>query len=263
MRAFLIALIVLLQGLLGYFYFKDYNRCCASNENVTEITEKSAIEIASGPLMFDWSVFEPRTTELWASYKDSLLTAVGAENKLEITAWRCEGESPESLGNQRVAAIRALFNELPDDRVIITSVTKPCNELNKNNPFSAAEFSVSSASENIKETETKTLIYFGSNSVEKLNSSEVEAYLNEVASKAISSGSRIELVGHTDNIGSDASNLTIGMKRAETIKKYLVSKGVSADKISTDSKGESQPVADNSTEEGRAKNRRTELTIIK
>jgi outer membrane protein OmpA-like peptidoglycan-associated protein len=263
MRAFLIAMIILLQGLLGYFYLKDYTRCCSSKGSVSEITENIATGAASGPLVFDWSAYEPKTTDFWAAYKDSLMSAVGAENKLEITAWRCEGETPEALGIQRVAAVRALFNELPDDRVIITSAIKPCNELSKNNPFIAAEFSVSSASENIKETQTKTLIYFGANSVEKLNSKEVESYLNDVAAKVISSGDRIELVGHTDNIGSDAANVAIGMKRAETIKKYLVSKGVSTDKISTDSKGESQPVADNSTEKGRAKNRRSELTIIK
>jgi outer membrane protein OmpA-like peptidoglycan-associated protein len=263
MRAFLIAMIILLQGLLGYFYFKDYARCCASKEDITEITDNVDAGKVSGPLLFDWSAYDPKTTDLWARYKDSLISAVGAENKLEITAWKCEGETPEALGMQRVAAVRALFSELPDERIIITSVTKPCNELSKNNPFIAAEFSVSSASENIKETETKTLIYFGSNSVEKLNSKDVEVYLNDVAAKAISSGDKIGLVGHTDNIGSEAANVAIGLKRAETIKKYLVSKGVPADKISTDSKGETQPVADNSTEEGRAKNRRTELTIIK
>ena len=68
--------------------------------------------------------------------------------------------------------------------------------------------------------------------------------------------------GHTDSIGTDAYNQKLGNRRAEAVKAYLISQGVAANRIYTDSKGESQPVADNRTREGRAKNRRVEVEVI-
>lgn len=69
-------------------------------------------------------------------------------------------------------------------------------------------------------------------------------------------------VGHTDSVGTDAYNLKLGQRRAEAVKAYLVSQGVPANRIYTDSKGEKQPVADNRTREGRAKNRRVEVEVV-
>lgn len=68
-------------------------------------------------------------------------------------------------------------------------------------------------------------------------------------------------VGHTDSIGTDEYNQRLSVKRADAVKAYLVSKGIPAEQIKTDGKGESQPVADNKTKEGRAKNRRVEVTV--
>ncbi|MBK8827801.1 MAG: OmpA family protein [Saprospiraceae bacterium] len=97
----------------------------------------------------------------------------------------------------------------------------------------------------------------------KLNNAEVESYLNDVAERVNKSGESISLTGHTDDVGSDVSNLSLGRKRAEIVKSYLLGQGVNASKIQIDSKGESVPVAENTSEDGRAKNRRTELKIIK
>ncbi len=69
-------------------------------------------------------------------------------------------------------------------------------------------------------------------------------------------------VGHTDSIGSDAYNDRLSLRRAEAVKAYLVSKGIPADKVRTEGRGKREPVADNATPEGRAKNRRVEVTII-
>jgi OOP family OmpA-OmpF porin len=69
----------------------------------------------------------------------------------------------------------------------------------------------------------------------------------------------ITATGHTDGIGTDAYNDKLGLRRAQAVKDYMVSKGIPADKIQVDSKGKRQPVADNKTKEGRAKNRRVEI----
>ena len=68
--------------------------------------------------------------------------------------------------------------------------------------------------------------------------------------------------GHTDSIGSDAYNQKLSVRRAEAVKAYLVSKGIDSKKIFTEGKGEKQPVADNKTKEGRAKNRRVVIEVV-
>ena len=69
-------------------------------------------------------------------------------------------------------------------------------------------------------------------------------------------------VGHTDSIGSDAYNQRLSVRRAEAVKAYLVTKGIERNRVYTEGKGEKQPVADNRTKEGRAKNRRVEIEVV-
>jgi len=69
-------------------------------------------------------------------------------------------------------------------------------------------------------------------------------------------------VGHTDAVGSDAYNQKLSVRRSEAVKAYLVSKGIEKNRVYTEGKGEKQPVADNKTAEGRAKNRRVEIEVV-
>jgi OOP family OmpA-OmpF porin len=69
-------------------------------------------------------------------------------------------------------------------------------------------------------------------------------------------------VGNTDSVGSDAYNQALGQRRAQSVKAYLISKGVDGGRIYTESKGKSNPVATNATAEGRAKNRRTDIEVV-
>ncbi len=69
-------------------------------------------------------------------------------------------------------------------------------------------------------------------------------------------------VGHTDSVGSDAYNQKLSVRRSESVKAYLVSSGIEKNRVYTEGKGEKQPVADNKTAEGRAKNRRVEIEVV-
>ncbi|MEN9619424.1 MAG: hypothetical protein RL406_1661 [Pseudomonadota bacterium] len=90
-----------------------------------------------------------------------------------------------------------------------------------------------------------------------------KAKLDDLVSKV--KGINLEViiaVGHTDSIGTDAYNQKLSVRRAESVKAYLISKGIEKNRIYTEGKGEKQPVADNKTKEGRAKNRRVEIEVV-
>ena len=92
---------------------------------------------------------------------------------------------------------------------------------------------------------------------------EGRAKLDDLVSKI--QGINLEViiaVGHTDSVGSEAYNQRLSVRRAEAVKAYLVSKGIERNRIYTEGKGEKQPVADNRTAEGRAKNRRVEVEVV-
>ena len=92
---------------------------------------------------------------------------------------------------------------------------------------------------------------------------EGKAKLDDLVSKV--KGINLEViiaVGHTDSVGSDAYNQKLSVRRSEAVKAYLVSKGVEKNRVYTEGKGEKQPVADNKTSEGRAKNRRVEIEVV-
>ena len=85
--------------------------------------------------------------------------------------------------------------------------------------------------------------------------SECKAYLEKEP------GTMLVIIGHTDATGTATYNQALGMRRAEGVKSYFVGQGIPAEMIETSSMGESVPVAENATPQGRAKNRRTEIFI--
>lgn len=93
---------------------------------------------------------------------------------------------------------------------------------------------------------------------------EGRAKLDDVAAKLKQPGVQIDsmtITGHTDSVGNPKSNQTLSERRAEAVKTYLVSQGVDGSKIKTVGRGQTQPVSDNKTTQGRAKNRRVELEV--
>jgi OOP family OmpA-OmpF porin len=81
------------------------------------------------------------------------------------------------------------------------------------------------------------------------------AFMNENKDKKAS------LSGHTDSIGTDAYNQRLSERRVNSVRDYVVKKGVDSTRVSGQGFGESKPIADNKTKEGRAKNRRTEIKV--
>ncbi len=73
---------------------------------------------------------------------------------------------------------------------------------------------------------------------------------------------KIEVGGHTDDVGADDANMKLSQQRAESVKTYLVGKGILADRIQSKGYGKTKPIASNATPEGKQKNRRTEFTVL-
>ncbi len=80
---------------------------------------------------------------------------------------------------------------------------------------------------------------------------------------ALDSKIKIEVHGHTDNVGKEETNMVLSQKRADAVRDVLIRRGIEESRIKAIGFGLSKPVADNSTAEGRAKNRRTEFIIVK
>ncbi|MEK9721040.1 MAG: OmpA family protein, partial [Quisquiliibacterium sp.] len=102
------------------------------------------------------------------------------------------------------------------------------------------------------------LFDFDKSSLKPAGKEALDALMSSAGGKAVELAI---VVGHTDSVGTDAYNMALSLRRADSVKAYLVSKGVAADRIRTAGRGESQPVASNETEEGRAKNRRVTVRV--
>jgi OOP family OmpA-OmpF porin len=101
----------------------------------------------------------------------------------------------------------------------------------------------------------------------ELNSSDLTASSSESLDKVVGKMNeypdlRIEIQAHTDSMGEAAYNQSLSEKRAKSVRDYLVGKGIASSRMEVKGYGESEPIADNGTREGRAKNRRVELEVI-
>ena len=92
-----------------------------------------------------------------------------------------------------------------------------------------------------------------------------KAVLDELATILKDSTDKLEIGGHTDNAGKPAGNLSLSQRRAETVKKYFVSKGLDANRFMTKGYGQTKPIAgtvDKQTDEEKARNRRIEFQVL-
>lgn len=113
--------------------------------------------------------------------------------------------------------------------------------------------------EEILKTAFENLEFFTGNAIIK---EESKPSLTELANVLLKKPEwKLQIAGHTDNVGAAQSNLILSKKRAEAVRDFMVEKGIDASRLSVLYFGETQPIASNDTDEGRQKNRRVEMTI--
>ena len=261
-------IILLLTSLiwLGFWWWWYTCKICTTcGCNKTELMTSTPVLKESGIILFNLNDSSAMPQPGWPAYRDSLLSSLSPLQVLEIEGHYLADEpntsSFENMGIARANSIKKLFPDSLQKRIAPTSLQVP-KRSTMSTPFVANNITVKTISDKVEQSGDKTIIYFKYNSDERLHDEEIEKYLSALAIQHKDLQSIFNITGHTDNTGIAKANSKLGLMRAEAIKKYLVSKGIPADRITTKSMGDSAPISDNNTVEGRQKNRRTEIEII-
>jgi OOP family OmpA-OmpF porin len=251
-KAFLVILLFLFWSLgSGWYYVSEVKKVYQTSESLVEVKPAILFGINNG---------DPILTKSYLEFKKELLSRIGNFNKLKITGLYSADEinstSFENLGIARAIAIQNMLQELGQERVTIAA--EQIDVLSNALTVDGVSFHVFVCNEIYEETEFGAVIYDVDSLDGGLNIS-LDNYLKFLSKEE--NNRRIDLTGHTDDIGDEGENYRLALKSANIIREALIAKGVLPENINTNSKGQSEPVADNSTEEGRSQNRRIELVI--
>lgn len=239
------------------------------------------------PVDFKWSDPTAYVSDQakFDEYKKGILANMTADNILEITGTYFEGESApegfENMGLARAEQLKQLFlKDIPEDRIKLRARAFEEREGVRTQYFEAGLFKWEEPKKRVEADagvdadavdeedkveilDDRIIIRFPYNSTERIEDPTIEEYLKKLASQIIQTGETVTLTGHTDNKGTPEYNQELGMARARATRQTLIDDGVDPSQIAIDSKGQTQPVASNATDEGRQENRRVELRLIK
>lgn len=249
--AFLLFLLFLLLVWLAWGWYKDTVVCC----------EEPVAAVQYGPLIFDCETDGVITNDLWPDKKQEIL-AGQTEGKKLLLAGPYFGSEDPGMGITRAEKVKALFTELNPDDIVVDSRSGGDCEASKTNMLHELRYKWVTRNEDVIETLDAVAILYRYDSDQEIMTPAVEAYSAKLAERLKAGGGRVILTGHTDADGDAAYNLELGMKRAGEYKQHLVGLGVDESRIEVRSKGETEPVASNETEEGKQRNRRVTVQIV-
>ena len=246
----------------NFWHSYQVRHCCGDDATLAAGAQSSGVPL------FKWNMNKPVEDANFASWKKALLAKGGQGDTLVITGHYRSGEADgQKLALARAAAIRdMLAPEFPASRVRLAAAMINDGLLENGDPKESAAFSWSKMvlkkeDSAIIESDKDVILLFPFNSTEKEHDPKVDAYLKEMCEKHQSDATTFVVTGHTDDVGEAPSNISFGLKRAQSVAKILKDNGIASSRIQTGSKGEAEPVADNSTEDGRHQNRRVVITV--
>lgn len=216
---------------------------------------------------------EPLVGDGFAAFIEDLSSELREGRILVVTGLYHEGEPASegypNLGFARAAKLAALLqNKIPSEQIELKARLMPTAEAKADVAYIPGYLLEWRGSEEgfenlIEELEDRIIIRFPFGSAEKEYDPEVDSYLMELSEKIKESGDRVLITGHADNTGTSQFNMELSESRAQGIRDWLLARGVAADQLLTDAKGDTQPVASNETERGRFNNRRVEVRWLK
>lgn len=244
-------------------YWHCYKCKCCAGTPIVETDIKT-----SGVPLFKWNADQPLPDKNFPDWKKALLAKGGQGDTLLITGlYRAKEANGAKLGLARAMALRGMMMpELPDSRIHMAAGLTEDSLSETSGAMTSAAFSwlkmvLKKEEGAIIESDNAVTFLFPFNSTEKDKDPAVDAYLTKLVDKHKGTSVTFSVVGHTDNVGEDPENVALGLGRAKAIAKFLSDHGIATNRIQTSSKGESEPMADNNSEDGRHQNRRVVLTV--
>lgn len=245
-----------------YYTCKIKERCYNGSSPGT--TEESLVQSVY-PLLFEWESDKPLTGTGFIAWRDSLTALATTGNILQLVGLYSLSEVNRTkemdLGLARAKMVRALFPGIPDSQISLKSMEDSGLSPASGKQMQALSAAIKVAEKSVDIAIGNYTIYFPSNSAVKTADPKADLYLDDLAAYLKKSSKTVELTGHTDDIGPNSVNYSMGLLRAESIRTALVERGVPVDRISVSSKGEEKPLGPNDTEGNRALNRRTEIVV--
>lgn len=252
--SFVVFIFFLILLWFSWNWYKNKVACCPEN--------KEAAIVGYGPLIFNCANEDAITNDLWPDKKNEILAGKVVGKKLLIIGPYFDNED-EMQGLKRANKVKELFlPELIEDDILTDFRFGGNCEDAKAIIMHESLYKWVVRNDDVIEHLDKTIVNYKFDSTEEIVSENMLSYINELVEVLKRTKDTVKLIGHTDADGSDDYNIRLGLDRANEFKDHLIRMGVDAKQILVESKGKSMPIADNSTEEGREKNRRIEVNII-
>ena len=264
------ALIVLIISLIFFWgankwYNTEHEGLCCQEETVVAPVEKE-----KDPLMFKWNDPTTITYKKFPGLKSSILAGNKDGAILQITGKYFEGEvAPTGSGHADMGIARAnaiwseRFSEIPKERIEFLSEKVAMRDGVKTEEFTNAGFKwIAATPAVVEELPDGVIVRFPYNATQKTVDAAIDERLKKIAQRLKQNpNEKVTISGHTDSDGEEDANMRLGERRAKTVRDILRGYGVARNRITTVSKGETQHVQPNTTDRGKAANRRAEVRI--
>jgi OOP family OmpA-OmpF porin len=237
----------------GWVYVcKIKDKCPAAHTTVTK--SQSAISFA-------YNSSETVLGTKYKTFKQDISSKLGENSVLKIVGLYSSSETNSSafdnLGIARAVAAQSLFSEVDQSRFMLDSKQQDFDSADQS--IEALEFYILIKNKFVEEANFGGILRFEEGDVAVGINPKLDAYLTFLSLEK--KDKMLDIIGHSDDKGDEGENNRLGLARANRIKALLVSKGMDSNRLKSMSKGQSVPLADNGTEEGRATNRRVEIHI--
>lgn len=264
----LLLILSLVFWFLGTWFYSWVNpiKCCPGETAVVAPVKKKVKE----PLMFNWNDAKTITYDKFPGFKANTLAGNKEGRILEITGKYFDKETtPSGFANMGLARATAIwkeqFPEIPETRIKLLAEKVAERDGVRTEEFTNAVFKWVDAPTDRKviETKDKALIYFDYNATQKKLDPAIDGYLKRLSERLKQNASeKVIITGHTDSDGDADANFRLGDRRAKTVRDILVRYGINRARVTTQSKGQTEPVESNDTKTGKALNRRAVVQVI-